>query len=146
MNVVPYVIGSQMNGGGLPEPPSSLTLCVYFIDKSWRKKSAFSAWSGQLVCYALIKDGGENHERAYRRYIQQGTYHPTGHNLQFGAKSESLNQKIRKTHKSIVSRKASFGRFFLPPPPPPPSKKCRPMPAPTKVDFLKRNKTKSSAY
>ena len=78
------------------------------ISKSWRKKSAFSTWSGQLVCYALIKDGGSNHESAYRRYIQQGTYHPTEHNLQFEAKSESLTQKIRKTHKSIVSRKASF--------------------------------------
>ena len=51
------------------------------ISKSWRKKSAFSTWSGQLVCYALIKDGRNNHESAYHRYIQQGTYHPTEHNL-----------------------------------------------------------------
>ena len=88
------------------------------ISKSWRKKSAFSTWSGQLVCYALIKDGGNNHESAYCRYIQQGTYHPKEHNLQFEAKSESQTQKIRKTHKSIVSQKVSFGRFFLIPPPP----------------------------
>ena len=29
------------------------------ICKSWRKKYAFSTWSDQLVCYALIKDGGK---------------------------------------------------------------------------------------
>ena len=47
-------------------------------------------------------------------------------------------------------RKGGFlgycGFFSLTSPPPPPPKKRPAMPAPTKVDFLKRNKTKSSAY